>query len=598
MTKRSFSILIIIGLIATSFCYETNYIPRKPKLSFPYKKMGLSTRQAAVHLLSRFSFGIKPGDIELVESMGLENWFENQLNQNNAEDTLDKYLSYYDALKMSNEEIVNTFLPQFEVRKLMKDFGVLVIDSNFDKKENKVVVDSFMKANNLKLPQEYQRQLINQKILRAIYSNNQLREVLTDFWFNHFNVSLTKNQASIYVLSYERDVIRPNVLGNFENLLIATTKSPAMLEYLDNNYSISFNNTQSNNELERNIQRIRFKNLDINNDSSLIKLKKQRRDQGLNENYARELLELHTMGVDAGYTQKDVTEVARIFTGWSIIPLIKRSEYRKTFEKYRQFNLEKNGFVIDGDFMFKANRHDNGIKEVLGIKYDSSGGYNEGLTLISRISKNPNTAKFICKKIATKFVSDTPEDALIDKMSKTFMNTNGNLRDVLITMVNSTYFWDGDAVRKKIKNPFELTISAIRATNSKVLQPYQIFNWCNTMGQKFYYYQAPTGFPDRSDYWVNTNSLINRMNFGISISSGKIPGLFLDPNLINFKVEPESIDSAINLLSYKLLPESSNDINNKRILRQYTVEYANNKSMNLSNQILGLLIGSPEFQKK
>jgi len=598
MTKRSFSILIIIGLIATSFCYETNYIPRKPKLSFPYKKMGLSTRQAAVHLLNRFSFGIKPGDIELVESMGLENWFENQLNQNNAEDTLDKYLSYYDALKMSNEEIVNTFLPQFEVRKLMKDFGVLVIDSNFDKKENKVVVDSFMKANNLKLPQEYQRQLINQKILRAIYSNNQLREVLTDFWFNHFNVSLTKNQASIYVLSYERDVIRPNVLGNFENLLIATTKSPAMLEYLDNNYSISFNNTQSNNELERNIQRIRFKNLDINNDSSLIKLKKQRRDQGLNENYARELLELHTMGVDAGYTQKDVTEVARIFTGWSIIPLIKRSEYRKTFEKYRQFNLEKNGFVIDGDFMFKANRHDNGIKEVLGIKYDSSGGYNEGLTLISRISKNPNTAKFICKKIATKFVSDTPEDALIDKMSKTFMNTNGNLRDVLITMVNSTYFWDGDAVRKKIKNPFELTISAIRATNSKVLQPYQIFNWCNTMGQKFYYYQAPTGFPDRSDYWVNTNSLINRMNFGISISSGKIPGLFLDPNLINFKVEPESIDSAINLLSYKLLPESSNDINNKRILRQYTVEYANNKSMNLSNQILGLLIGSPEFQKK
>jgi hypothetical protein len=266
--------------------------------------------------------------------------------------------------------------------------------------------------------------------------------------------------------------------------------------------------------------------------------------------------------------------------------------------KYLTGILEKNGFVIDGDFMFKANRHDNGIKQVLGIKYDSRGGYNEGLTLISRISKNPNTAKFICKKIATKFVSDTPEDALIDKMSKTFMNTNGNLRDVLITMVNSTYFWDGDAVRKKIKNPFELTISAIRATNSKVLQPYQIFNWCNTMGQKFYYYQAPTGFPDRSDYWVNTNSLINRMNFGISISSGKIPGLFLDPNLINFKVEPESIDSAINLLSYKLLPESSNDINNKRILRQYTVEYANNKSMNLSNQILGLLIGSPEFQKK
>jgi uncharacterized protein (DUF1800 family) len=598
MGYRNLFILIITCVITTSFCYNTNYNPRKTRLSFPYKKMGLNKRQAAVHLLNRFTFGIKPGDVELVESMGLENWFENQLYQNNADDSLEKYLSYYDAIKMSNEDIVNNFIPQNEVRKLMKDLGILVIDSNFDKKEYKVVVDSFMKANNLRLPQEYQRQLINQKILRAIYSNNQLREVLTDFWFNHFNVSLTKNQAALYILSYERDVIRPNVLGNFEDLVLATAKSPAMLEYLDNNFSVSFNNTQSNNELERNEQRIRLKNLDINNDSSLIKLKKQRRDQGLNENYARELLELHTMGVDAGYTQKDVNEVAKIFTGWSIVPLIKRSEYRKNFEKYKQFNLEKNGFVIEGDFMFKANRHDNGMKEVLGIKYDSGGGYNEGLILINRISKNPNTAKFICKKIATKFVSDTPEDALIEKMAKTYINTNGNLREVLITMVNSTYFWDSNAVRKKIKNPFELSISAIRATNSKLLQPYQIFNWCNTMGQKFYYYQAPTGFPDRSDYWVNTNSLINRMNFGISFSSGKIPGLFLDPNLVNFKVEPESIDSAINLLSYKLLPENSNNINNKRIFRQYTVDFDNNKSINLSNQIVGLLIGSPEFQKK
>lgn len=622
--------------IAFTFVFITSFRGPFPKIKvgkivFPYRQMGLTKRQAAVHLLNRFTYGIKPGDIDEVVKMGLEKWFRMQLTQQQADDELNDRIKDYDAFKMDDETISNSFVPNYEIKRIMKSEGILIADSNFEKPAYKSLVDSFMQSKHIRLPAEYQRQLINHKILSAVYSKNQLSEVMTDFWFNHFNVSLSKNQCALHVLSYERDVIKPNILGNFENLLIATAKSPAMLEYLDNNYSVSFNNKLSKFELNKKLAKLNEQQMDPMKDTSVLKMMKQRKDQGLNENYARELLELHTLGVDGGYTQKDVTEVARIFTGWTAVPLFKYSPYRKVFENAKQYNIEKLGFIIDGNFLYRANRHDDSAKTVLSYQFPSNGGYEEGEELLKKLAVNLSTAKFICTKIATKFVADNPPMDLVDNMVETYLKSQGNIQQVLISMVNHPAFWGENVVRKKIKTPFELTISALRATNADVKFPYQLYNWCTNMGQKFYNYQAPTGFPDRASYWVNTSSLLNRMNFGMAFSANKLIGVKMDTTLINNNIEPESMEAAIKSVSELLLPEVNSEKNFNRVLKMVaenelhtkieeksnTVpkievamlsnEMENNKSKNVIaardknfklTQIVGLLIGSPEFQNR
>lgn len=613
--------------------------------------MGLTEKQAAAHLLNRFSFGAKPGEVDAVVSMGIEKWFQQQLDMNLPDDEVKKRLTGYDALDMSNETAVNTFLNQGQILKLLRESGKNIADSNFNKAEYKEVIKDFMQKNNLKLPQEYQRQLINQKIIRAAYSNNQLEEVMTDFWFNHFNVSLTKSQCASYIISYERDAIRPNVVGRFENLLLATAQHPAMLEYLDNSSSVSDDNElsrkQQNNALAKNVQK---KADDMMNDSKANQLVKQflqaRKTQGLNENYAREIMELHTLGVDGGYTQKDVTEVARALTGWSIVPLMKDSPARKTFDAGKIQNMEKQGFVVDGDFLFRANKHDESPKTILGNNFSGNGGYREGLEVINLLSKHPSTARFICKKLAARFVCDTPSTTLINEMAEVFLKSKGNIKQVLIAMVNNKAFWSADALREKIKSPFELAISSIRATNADVQQPFQIFNWCTRMGQKVYYYQAPTGFPDRASYWINTGSLLNRMNFGLAFATQKIPGVLVNLPALNNNHEPESAEAALNIYSNILLPERNNEENNKRLMnlmadanveqkivsaagksapitdsgdmaanynarqeqkiekaalsrknRPFDVMYAQGNN-NAVSQVVGIIIGSPEFQRK
>jgi hypothetical protein len=624
------SLLVGIALWTVSSSFISPFpIGKRGNLSFPYKKQGLTERQAAVHLLNRFTYGIKPGDIDKVLEQGLENWFDEQLNHPQNDDELALHLASYDALQMDNEKIVNHFIPIYELRKMVRDAGIFIADSNFEKPAYRSTIDSFMKKNDIRLPGEYQRQLINQKFLRAVYTKNQLNEVLTDFWYNHFNVSLSKNQCALNVLCFERDVIRPNVLGNFETLLIATAKSPAMLAYLDNNNSISYNNTLSKFELGKKVKQLVDNNANPMQDESVLKMIKQRKEQGLNENYARELMELHTLGVDGGYTQKDVTEVARIFTGWSTVPLLKSSDYRKNFDKYRQYNLQKLGFIIDGNFLYRANRHDDSSKTVLKVHYPANGGYDEGISLLKNLANHTATAHFICKKIATKFVADNPPASLVEKMATAYVKSNGNIKQVLITMVNAPDFWAETSVRKKIKTPFEYIVSSIRATNANLYLPFQLYSWCTNMGQKFYNYQAPTGFPDRSTYWVNTSSLLNRMNFGMAFTANKMPGIKLDSITLKQHYEPESVEAAIKSLSEFLLPEAYSTKNLERVstllthnevdakIDAATKQHAMNPTENdeivaheknmLPNpmienkkmqQIVGLLIGSPEFQKR
>ena len=647
---KTFFLLTIFSspLILSSFDQHSS-IP-KTGFSFPYKQAGLTREQAAAHLLSRFSFGARPGEVETVVNTGLEQWFSQQLQGGLPDDSLQQYLEHYETLRMSNQQIVQTFPKGAQVLRMAVKEGLINKDSiaTAGKKEYRGQLAAFMEQKGLKPQAELFRQLINQKILRAAYSSNQLHELLTDFWFNHFNVSLTKNDCAQFVLAYERDAIRPNVTAKFETLLLATARSPAMLTYLDN-----FSSSAPKQEPAPQQQRIRSQLLagmaEAGSDSmqAVTKIRNANKSQGINENYAREIMELHTLGVDGGYTQSDVTQAARVLTGWTIYPM---SDYgagqvmRKVVDHMGSDRMARQGFVHDGDFLFAANRHDRGEKTVLGTKFASDGGYEEGAELIHLLAHHPSTARFICTKLAVRFVSDNPPASLITKMVKTFTNQNGDIGQVLITMACAPEFWSPQALREKTKSPFELAISSVRGLDARMAMPYQLNNWISKMGQKIYYYQAPTGFPDKGQYWINTGSLLNRMNFGLALASQRIPGITFSLLAINHNHEPESAENALATYSRLLMPERDlaetikrltpllNDPElNKKVdaaaIRSAPATPQNtgeqdetdmmmgNKKGNKNNlttrqmqaapgsnsmlgQVVGIIIGSPEFQRK
>jgi hypothetical protein len=243
-----------------------------------------------------------------------------------------------------------------------------------------------------------------------------------------------------------------------------------------------------------------------------------------------------------------------------------KSGVQKLIEKVGEEKLKEQGYVHDGDFLFAVNKHDKTDKKVLGNDFSGKDGYNEGLRLISILAHHNSTAHFICKKLAAHFVSDNPPQALIEKMAKTFLDKDGDIKQVLVTMLNAPEFWSKEALREKIKSPFELTISTVRALNAKVTQPYQLFNWINKMGERIYYYQAPTGFPDRAKYWINTGSLLNRMNFGLAIASQRIPGVTFNLAALNDNHEPESSEAALRIYCKILMPERNVDETVKRLI--------------------------------
>lgn len=521
--------VILIALFASSFIS----FREKAGPVFPWKQAGLTERQAAAHLLSRFTYGARPGDVDIVMKMGLEKWFRQQLEANLSDESLNQLLNNYDALKLTNAEVVATYPRGAQVLRMAVKDGIINKDSlnKTDKKEYRDELKAYLQQNNMRPLQELFRQFINQKIVRAAYSNNQLQEVMTDFWFNHFNVSITKNDCAQFIPAYERDVIRPNSLSKFEDLLLATAKSPAMLLYLDN-FSSAGTNTNANAAVQKRRDQLLARQV---GDSAMEKIQKVRKAQGLNENYAREVMELHTLGVDGGYTQQDVTNAARILTGWTIYPMNDKgvgAGIKKMVEKVGEDKLEKRGFVHEGDFLFAVNRHDQGEKTVMGKRFPANGGYEEGVELLNMLAHHPSTAQFISRKIAVRFVSDNPPQSLIDKMAKTFSEKKGDIKEVLTTMVLSKEFWSAEAINAKTKSPFELAISAVRSMNGDIKQPYQLFNWISKMGQKIYYYQAPTGFPDNGQYWINTGALLERMNFGLALAAQKVPGIRVDTTML------------------------------------------------------------------
>lgn len=575
LAKRTTAFLtavLVFSFLLSSFNVN-NPAQYGPGFKMPYKQAGLNERQAAVHLLNRFTYGATPGQIDEVVKTGLENWFVKQLEGNLDDDNLKKRLKEYDALNLSNEEVLKEFpRPPRVLQEAIKE-GVINKDSvkNLDNGGgNRQQLQDYMKQKGYRPQQELFRQTANQKLLRAAYSNNQLREVLTDFWFNHFNVSVTKNDCAPFIPAYERDVIRPNVTGKFYNMLLATAHSPAMLYYLDNFSSAGKNSMTEQQEgmLEKRMEK-RLENMDPNSQEAqqMVKRIQRRKEQGLNENYAREIMELHTLGVDGGYTQKDVTEAARVLTGWTVYPMEDgpAGQIRNQINRIGENNLEKAGFVHNGDFLFAMNRHDDSAKTVLGKTFLAGGGYDEGIELIKMLSHHSSTAKFLSKKIAVRFVNDNPPSSLISKMAETFTKSDGDIKEVLKTMVSSPEFWNKDAIREKTKSPFELAVSSIRVLNADVKTPFVLYQWITKMGEKYYFYQAPTGFPDKAEYWINTGSLLYRMNFGLAFAAQKIPGVNFNLASLNGNKEPESAEEALKTYCRIILPERNLDATIKRL---------------------------------
>ncbi len=329
------------------------------------------------------------------------------------------------------------------------------------------------------------------RLERDIYSNRQLEAVMTDFWLNHFNVYVRKNQNEPFLIpTYERETIRPHALGNFEDLLRATAMSPAMLEYLDNARSIGPDSYQAERAKQR-AERFGAAN-------------KAKADLGLNENYGREVMELHTLGVNGGYTQGDVTNVAKVLTGWTIA---------KPGENGSE------GFT----FLFDEAKHEPGSKQVLGqaIKEDS---YKEGLKVIHMLATSPATAHFISQKLAVRFVSDDPPKALVDRMAAAFLSSNGNIKVVLATMWNSPEFWSPEVYRAKVKTPEEFVVSAVRASGANVTNPAALVQALNKLGMPLYGMQTPQGYSWKQDDWVSTGALVSRLNFALVLSGDRVPG--------------------------------------------------------------------------
>ena len=574
---QSFFVCLSASILLSAFNKVGN--DKKPAFKFPYAQAGLTEREAAAHLLSRFTYGARPGQVDEVVKMGLENWFALQLSANQQDDSVKQLLSGYDALEMSNEEIVTTFPDGPRVLKMAIEEGLITREQaanlkETDKQKYKSQIAAYMAQKGFKPRAELFRQLINQKIIRASYSNNQLQEMLTAFWFNHFNISITKNESARFIMAYERDVIRPNALGKFEDLLLATARSPAMLTYLDNAKSMVEKSQASARQLQQQQRMMSVLEMQQEADTAMQradlveKVKKAKKEQGLNENYAREIMELHTMGVDGGYTQADVTAAARILTGWTVYPMERygKQALAKITQRVGADQLARSGYVHDGDFLFAANRHDYQPKHFLGQEFTGENGCQEGLRLIHMLAGHPSTAKFISSKLASRFVSDEPLATLVNKMAETFAKTQGDIKSVLITMTTAPEFWSKAALREKIKSPFELVISSVRAVNASVKMPYQLYRWSTKMGEELYHYQAPTGFPDKGRYWINTGSLLYRMNFGLAFAGGQIPGTTFNLSAINNNHEPESTAAAIKTYGAILMPERNMNETIKRLL--------------------------------
>ncbi|MGI8884579.1 MAG: DUF1800 domain-containing protein [Pyrinomonadaceae bacterium] len=542
------------------------------------------------HVLNRLGFGARPGDVAKGKAIGLNKYIEQQLNApltDNAE--VAARLKNFEVLNMETDEIFakypngNALLRQLEGRNrnnqnaaAMQNNQVMMnaqdAEPNADeRRERQQKIREYQQKYDLRPPAQITQQMQASRIVRAVYSENQLQEAMTDFWLNHFNVYAGKAAVRWFIPSYERDVIRKNALGNFKDLVKGTAQHPAMLFYLDNFQSMSPNtqigNNRRNPRLQKALQsgqlnprqRENLKNRGLSDEQieqrikqaqNMAKQPKQQR--GINENYARELMELHTLGVDGGYTQKDIVEVARSFTGWTIADPrgyrsaaaseIKGGENRRLNRLQRQMGVPAD--IESGEFYFNEKWHDSGEKVVLGQKINE-GGMKDGLKVVDVLAAHPSTAKFIARKLAVKFVNDNPNEALVTRVAQAFQKSGGDIKTTLRALFNDKEFYAPENYRAKIKTPFELLASSLRALDADVKTSPALVGLLGKMGEPLYGYIAPTGYPDTAEDWVNTGALLERMNFAVALASNRIPQTKVNLAKFEAKSKQEILNKAV-----------------------------------------------------
>ncbi len=469
------------------------------------------TADQQVHqVLNRLSFGARPGDVDAVRAIGVDRWVAQQLEPERISDApTDAFLTQFRTLGKSGEQLLADFPPPgAQLAKLAKAGGMLTA------------------ADSAKLKEQGRQsysvvgEISTMRVARAVSSERQLQEVMVDFWENHFNVFAGKDRLRYFLPEYDANVIRPNVLGKFRDLLGAVAKSPAMLYYLDNWQSVADSGRSTLTTVRRVAAGrtvavaarraivmkggVSAANMGTAAPRAPAIAKFAARRRGLNENYARELMELHTLGVDGGYTQHDVTDLARALTGWT---------------------LSKGG--NGGEFVFRGEVHDADAKTILGKHFPAGGGQEEGERVLDMLAHSPNTARFIATKLARRFVSDTPPAALVDRATATFRKTDGDIREVVRTIVTSPEFFAATAYHAKVKSPFELVTSTLRAMNAQPDSSPRAVQLVNRLGAPIFGHLAPNGYPETGDAWMNAGAILNRINFGLAAAAGRVPGVKL-----------------------------------------------------------------------
>jgi uncharacterized protein (DUF1800 family) len=615
--RKSFALLLVFLCASMLPARNARKKPEPDDSAFQHK---LSKDDQILHALDRLTFGPRPGDIEALRKLGLKKWIDRQLHPERIPENpqLAAKMEPLESLRMTQADAVKHYPPrQFiaaiaqgrqpmpedpieraaverQIRrfKVKRDAG-----QGAEALEPVRKLDDLLSANEIKtlrsgtpeekhtllasipedrlddvviaMPQGLRGQLLaaaspelrrklllanapqavvafdltEAKIYRAVLSNRQLEEQLVDFWYNHFNVFLEKGADRFLVPSYERDSIRPYVLGRFRDLLEATASSPAMLFYLDNWQSATPQPPPPGKAAPR------------------------RASRGLNENYARELMELHTLGVDGGYTQKDIIEVARCFTGWTI------RDPR-----------------AGGSFFYNDRMHDKGEKVVLGVTIPAGGGKEDAEKVLDILAAHPSTAKFISSKLARRFVADDPPPALIERMAKTFRESRGDIREVMKTMITSKEFFSQGAYRAKVKSPFEMIASAVRATGADVDFAAPLVNQIAQLGEPLYRKLEPTGYSSANAEWMNSASLLARLNFALALAQNRLPGVRVDQS--RFVSDPLQVARQVLFTN----PTAPTREAIERALAQQRA--TDPKAAPTPALLAGLVIGSPDFQRR
>jgi uncharacterized protein (DUF1800 family) len=521
----------------------------------------LTDRQRALHALNRLAFGPRPGDVDAVMKDGVNTWIERQLHPEAIPDrAVEARIASLPTMTMSNAQIVKRYYEP--VLMARRKANAEAKDGDVDKKD--VRRELLRDIPFDQRPQVVMNDLLSQRILRAAESDRQLNEVIVDFWMNHFNVFAGKGIDRFLLTSYERDVIRPHIWGHFEDLLLATAKSPAMLFYLDNARSVAA-------PANRPAIARRFGRRAMEAPQQQI-----RRQGGLNENYAREIMELHTLGVDGGYTQKDVTELARVLTGWTI-------------------TTQRDGGQ-GAAFIFRPMLHDSGSKTVLGIRFLPGGGMAEGEKMIRVLARHPATAHHIAYKLCQRLVADDPPAALVDRVAAKFLATDGDLRETVRAVISSPEFWDPKSYRAKVKSPFEYAISAVRAVNGQITDATPIARALQQIGEPLYGAQPPTGYSDTADVWINTGALMNRLNFALALAGNKLPGVHGD--VIALIPANDAADASRSVEALAQALTGGNLTQETRSTIKSRIVEGNAPDNTQLPTVAGLILGSPEFQRQ